>query len=155
MKSLIFLVSLAISAGLCIIVGALGISLKPRDQWGDPHVPAMVVVLYMFLGYLVALVTASVQAADYPILRAYLPGCYAAGILVGSAGTAYWVVFPGCDHHIMFSRCIFSIMVAIYSGILFEIKTRAFTNMTTLLDRSIQEKRGSKSAVPRSAATKE
>lgn len=73
MESLFLLLHLAISAGLCIIVGALDIKLK--HEWGEPHISTMMMVLYLLLDYLIALVIASVQAERYPILCDYLLGC--------------------------------------------------------------------------------
>jgi hypothetical protein len=85
------LLSLTISAGLCIIMGGLGFSLKPRDQRGRPNVDASIAVFIM----------APVQAAEYPVLQTYMPGYYAAGILAGSMAVAYWATLPDRNHQIM------------------------------------------------------
>lgn len=135
--SSVFLGSIATSFGLCLIMGGFARRLWPKSSWGGPNEAAVWTVLFISTGYLVAIAIAVGEAERHPVLRVFLPGCFAAGVLAGSAGLAYGITLPGRAGHTDICQRISFGMAAVYVGILFELKTMVFTYWILWVDAGL------------------
>lgn len=135
--SSIFLGSIATSFGLFMILGGFSRRLWARNSWGGPSEAEVWTTVFISTGYLVAIAIAVDHAIHHHVLRVFLPGCFTAGVLAGSAGLAYGIAFPGRASQAKLCRRISFGMAAVYVGILFELKTREFTHWILWVDADL------------------
>lgn len=115
-----------------MIMGTVGRRLWPRSSWDNASEGEVLTTLVVSIGYLVAIRIAVDAAGHHPALRVWLPGCFAAGVLAGSAGLAYGITSYGQAN---LCRLIFFGMAAVYVGILLELKTGVFLHWILLVSR--------------------
>ena len=109
-------------------MGGFGRGSWHRDRCGDCSPNELFAIVWVSLGYFAAIWLAVVAAESHPVLRVWLPGCFAAGVLAGSAGLAYGIASYGQAGQANLCRPISFGMGAVYVGILFELKTGVFTH---------------------------